>query len=148
MIFMKMYYYALAILNLSELAEEAVHDAFRIACGKPDDLMNSPVPEGWMMNTLKNVIRNKQRKLKQQRRLIVEDVPIEDYIATIGVEDDYSEMEFSDLISDEDYYLIKCVTIEQKTITEVAEELGISPEACKKRIQRAKKRLKCRLENM
>lgn len=148
MIFKKLYYYALSILNLPDLAEEAVHDAFRIACGKPDSLMNSPVPEGWIMNTLKNVIRNKQRQLKLQRRLIEEDVSIEDHIASMGVEDDYSEFEFSDLISEEDYYLIKRVTLEQKTITETAEEFGISPEACKKRIQRAKKKLKFKLENM
>ena len=53
----KLVVYAENALNDS-LAEEAVQDTFRIACSKYDELMNSSNPQGWLMNTLKNVIRN------------------------------------------------------------------------------------------
>ena len=54
-------FYAKNALGSRTLAEEAVQDTFRIACIKPDSLMNSKNPHGWLINTLKNVIRNRQR---------------------------------------------------------------------------------------
>ena len=53
----KLVVYAENMLN-EGLAEEAAQDTFRIACSKYDELMNSSNPQGWLMNTLKNVIRN------------------------------------------------------------------------------------------
>lgn len=54
-------FYAKNALGSRTLAEEAVQDTFRIACIKPDSLMNSKNPRDWLINTLKNVIRNRQR---------------------------------------------------------------------------------------
>ena len=53
--------YAMSALGSKALAEEAVQDTFRIACIKPDVLMSSKNPRGWLINTLKNVIRNRRR---------------------------------------------------------------------------------------
>lgn len=47
-----------------------------------------------------------------------------------------------DLVNDEDYKLLKEIVLERYTIRETAQELGISVEACKKRVQRAKKTAK------
>ena len=49
--------YAMSALGSKALAEEVVQDTFRIACIKPDGLMSSKNPRGWLVNTLKNVIR-------------------------------------------------------------------------------------------
>ena len=53
--------YAMSALGSKALAEEVVQDTFRIACIKPDGLMSSKNPRGWLVNTLKNVIRNRRR---------------------------------------------------------------------------------------
>ena len=53
--------YAMSALGSKALAEEVVQDTFRIACIKPDGLMSSKNPRGWLINTLKNVIRNRRR---------------------------------------------------------------------------------------
>jgi len=53
--------YARSSLSSDALAEEAVQDTFIIACQKPEALCESPNPEGWLVNTLKNVLSNTKR---------------------------------------------------------------------------------------
>ena len=53
--------YARSSLSSDSLAEEAVQETFRIACQKPESLIHSPNPEGGLVNTLKNVLKNSIR---------------------------------------------------------------------------------------
>ena len=53
---------------------------------------------------------------------------------------------YKDLASTEEYILIKEMVFEQKSIRELAESRGISIDACKKRVQRAKQLLRKQLE--
>lgn len=64
-LYMRMYdflldYAEIRLENYS-LAEEAVQETFKIACLKQDALCNGVRPEGWLVNTLKNVISNMRR---------------------------------------------------------------------------------------
>ena len=52
---------------------------------------------------------------------------------------------FSDVSKSEDFQLLKRVALDHYTMPELAWELGISVEACKKRVQRARKRLQKKL---
>ena len=52
---------------------------------------------------------------------------------------------YSNLLGDADYQLLKKVALEQKTLLEISCELGISVEACTKRVQRARKALRKKL---
>lgn len=62
--------YAHVNLDSDSLAEEAVQETFRIACQKPESLCSSPNPQGWLVNTLKNTIRNmKQTRITAKRIL-------------------------------------------------------------------------------
>ena len=72
--------YANAALKDKALAEEAVQDTFRIACAKADDLSASVNPRGWLMLTLKNVLRNTRRELAALNQLFVSAVSIDDEI--------------------------------------------------------------------
>ena len=56
--------YAITVVDDLELAEEIVQDVFVIAWNKYEDLMLSPNPGGWLMNTTKFTIRNTLRKIK------------------------------------------------------------------------------------
>ena len=56
------------------------------------------------------------------------------------------EMYCTSVLGEEDFELLKRIAIENRTMLEASSELGISVETCKKRIQRAKKKLKKALE--
>lgn len=155
--FTKLLAYARVALSDNSLAEEAVQDTFRIACAKVEEVMGSNNPQGWLVLTLKNVIRNTRRELANLNRLFVATMSIDDesFMETMAeqtdihkrVEDSEVDILYSDLLSQEEYRLLKMIVLEKYTINEAALEFGIPLEACKKRIQRIKKKLRNILEN-
>jgi len=135
--------YAQSALRDKELAEEAVQDAFRIACAKPEELMSSPNPQGWMLNTLKYVIRNIRRNLARLNSVVLASISYETLSFSTPLCDQISEADlmYRDLIRQEDYDMLKKIVLYNYSMQETAEELGISVEACKKRVQRARQKL-------
>ena len=136
--------YALRILADDALAEEAVQDAFCIACAKREQFLSSPNPQGWIMLTLKHVMQNILRSQARLQRLLSLDAG-ENLPAEAG-ELMSVDLLFGDVASSEDFRLLKRVALDQCTIPELAQELGVSVEACKKRVQRARKRLQKKLK--
>lgn len=133
--------YANIILSNTSLAEEAVQETFVIACIKQHALENSPNPEGWLMNTLKNVCRNiqKNRNYYLSRILSLN----ESVLGTTALEsDNLWETNVQDFISKEDFMILKKIILDGYSYKDLAKELGISLEACKKRAQRAKQRFR------
>ena len=133
--------YANIILSNDSLAEEAVQETFVIACIKQHALENSPNPEGWIMNTLKNVCRNiqKNRNYYLSRILSLN----ESVLGTTDLEsDDLWETNVQGFISKEDFMILKKIILDGYSYKDLAKELGISIEACKKRAQRAKQRFR------
>lgn len=139
-----LYAYALRVLKNSALAEEAIQDTFCIACAKRDQVLSNPRPQGWVMVTLRHVMQNMlrtQQKLQQILSLSAgEELPIEEP-ELLNV-----DLLFGNVSDSEDFQLLKRVALEQCTIPELAQELGISVETCKKRVQRARKRLRKKLK--
>jgi len=133
--------YAYSILRNKSLAEEAVQETFRIACTKPKDLADSRRREGWLMETLKNVISNMNRSHASLNRVVIEALPFDETFLAEHVDPGNVDILYSDLLHDKDYALLKRIALDKYSILEAAQELGISIEACKKRVQRAKKRL-------
>ena len=144
--FHSLHVYACGILGNQHLAEESVQETFRVACDKPKELITCPKPKGWLVETLKNVIRNAQRKR----------IMLEKYIATLEPADlerlvspDFGgdvDLMYSDLVSPAEFHLLKRIDIEGYTMLEMAEELGINVETCKKRAQRAREKMRQQLE--
>lgn len=147
-LYLEMYFllfaYARNMLSDRSLAEEAVQDTFRIACAKADKLLFSPNPKGWLLNTLKNVIKNKIRSQMYLRNILELDENV------IPGNSDVLDIDFmySDLTHSEDYKLLKKIALDKYSMLEAAKEIGISVEACKKRVQRAKKKLKKSFKKM
>lgn len=139
-----LYTYALRVLKNPALAEEAIQDAFCIACAKRDQVLSNPKPQGWIMMTLKHVMQNKLRlQQKLQRMLSLSDG---EELPTEKPELLNVDLLFGNVSDSEDFQLLKRMALEQCTIPELAQELGISVEACKKRVQRARKRLQKKLK--
>ena len=53
--------YASSVLRDRNLAEVAVQDTFCIFCAKATDTLQHENPQGWLVRTLQNVMRNMQR---------------------------------------------------------------------------------------
>lgn len=130
--------YALSSLVNRSLAEESIQETFRIACMKPEDLLTSPNPKGWLINTLKNTIRNIKRSRDHANRLLLAYTAM--YGSDVAFSEDKISMEitYSNVADLEEFKLIKEMAVEGKSHLEMAENRGISVDACKKRVQRAK----------
>ena len=131
-----------ALDNQHALAEEAVQDTFRICWMKMDEVVVSENPKGWLLETLKNVIRNIRRSQARYANLLLalnKTFPAADPAAEdeIGL-----DLAYGDLKDNLDYQLLKEFVLEHRSIKELAREREITVDACKKRIQRAKERLK------
>lgn len=137
--FSRLYGVALAALRDASLAEEAVQDTFRIACSKPTALLSSANPEGWLMNTLKNVLMKIRSQRAQDEAFILP--LLTEHENLVGACDD-TKPDILELLSDDDKKVLMLTVLEGKTMLEASHTLGISLEACKKRAQRARKRLR------
>ena len=135
----KLLIYARSALGDTHLAEEAVQDTFRIACAKSEQLGQSNNREGWLTNTLKHVISRSQAKFTNLLMKITDTAQTSSEAAVENVD---MAMYCTSVLGAEDFELVKHVVIDKRTMVEASSELGISVENCKKRIQRAKKKLK------
>ena len=129
-----------ALLGDGTIAEEAVQETFRIAVTKAAQLSDSENPRGWLINTLKNVLTNMRREQARAERLLRKAA------ANAAQFSGSTAAEITDLIGDEDIRLLRRVILDGFSTREAAYELNISVEACKKRIQRAKARLREAME--
>lgn len=139
--------YASSALGDTSIAEEVVQETFCIACTKPEALFSSRNPKGWLMQTLKYVIMNTRRRLARLNRIILATVSVENTEAPAANEDSHLVLDYEDLVSKADFDLLYKHVIYHASILELSQELGISMEACKKRIQRAKKKFEKELKN-
>jgi RNA polymerase sigma-70 factor (ECF subfamily) len=149
-LYKEMYYslsaYALSALNDRSLAEEAVQDTFRIACAKVDNFQSSSNPKGWLFNTLKYVIKNMIRSRARLNNMIISSFDFDENIDVKNSDTSNIDLLYSDIVDSPEYKLLKKIALDKYTMLETAQELEISVEACKKRVQRAKKKLKSYLE--
>lgn len=139
-----LYAYAKSALSNPPLAEEVTQDVFCIACAKSDEFLQSDNPKGWLMQTLKNVIRNVKRQQVKMKRLAILLLTTEesDLLATYDEED--VDILYGDMAPREDFQIFKRIALDERTMKEVAAEFDISVEACKKRVQRMRKHLRKR----
>jgi RNA polymerase sigma-70 factor (ECF subfamily) len=144
--FGKLYSYAMTVLRDESMAEEAVQETFRVVCIKPRELMESRNPRGYLVVTLKNVIRNMRAAKARYARYIVDAESVDVENIEGGKNEEFYEDFYINIVGIEDYKLLKCMAIDGYTVGEIAQKLGITAGACYKRIERAKKKLKKYLE--
>jgi len=138
--------YARCSFDEESLAEEAVQETFQIACQKPDKLCESLNPKGWLVNTLKYTIRNMKRRREHARQVL------SGYLVKQQEDGTYSEdklclqLMYEDLAYTEEFKLLKEMVIDGKSHLEMAKARGITVNACKKRVQRAKEILRRKIE--
>ena len=139
--FEKLMVYASVNLGSDSLAEEAVQETFRIACQKPESICNSPNPRGWLVNSLKNTIRNMQSKRATAKRIL--ETYMMNQLRELSVTEDSINLNilYENVADTEEFKLLSEMVIEGRSHEEMARARGITISACKKRVQRAKETL-------
>lgn len=138
--------YARSNLENEALAEEAVQETFRIACQKPESLCHSPNPQGWLVITLRNTVRNMRHNRATAKRVV------EYYLIAQSKEFAVSEDRISlnilyeNVADSEEFKLLSEMAIQGRSHEEMAESRGITVSACKKRVQRAKETLQRKIK--
>lgn len=134
--------FAMRHFDSSELAEEAVQEVFRTACTKPWKLKDCTNEIGWLFCALKLEIKNIQRNREHDKKLI-ERLEAKSHRSNyISYDRINIDVVYSNLVNDPDFHLIKKLAVDGKSQKELAQELGIKLSACKKRVQRARERLR------
>ena len=137
----RLFIYARSALDNESLAEEAIQETFRIVCMKPEDLLSSPNPKGWIVNTLKYTIQNMKRSRDKANVLLTQYLAANSSVAFS--EDRISqEVTYENVARSEEFSLIKEMAVDGRSHLEMAQSRGISVAACKKRVQRAKEFLR------
>ena len=137
----RLFIYARSALDNESLAEEAIQVTFRIVCMKPEDLLSSPNPKGWIVNTLKYTIQNMKRSRDKANVLLTQYLAANSSVAFS--EDRISlEVTYENVARSEEFNLIKEMAVDGRSHLEMAQSRGISVAACKKRVQRAKELLR------
>lgn len=145
--------YATASLKNQSCAQDVVQDTFHEAINHVDVLMQHPNPAGWLKLTLKNKIKEEQRKM---RKYALHFLSLEhDLLTEPGRDDPQLEQKLNpetslvsvierikNALTEEEYTLLKRLTIDRASHVEVAEEFGISVYASQKRLERIRKKLK------
>ena len=138
--------YAESNLHNHALAEEAVQQAFEIACRKIDDFQSSPNPEGWIFNAVRFVVFNMASRQRTESRVIA---PVDEYrpdLVAAPAEPLPLRVHFGDLVDSPQFRIVYEMEILGRSIAEIARDLGISETACKKRAERARKYLQKKLK--
>lgn len=138
--------YALRILGDAALAEEAIQDAFCIVCARRERLLASDNPKSWIMCTLKHVMQNMLRTQAKLKKLVSLSPELEETLPAGEPELVGIDTLYSDVSDSEDFQLLKRIALERCSMREIAQNSGISEETCKKRVQRARKRLQKKIE--
>ncbi len=138
--------YAWSSFESDTLAEEAVQDTFVIACQKADDVMRSPNPSGWLVNTLKFVIRNTCRSQCTANRIMIQYLSVNPAELASSEDQPSLELLYGNLARSEEFQLLKEMAVDGCSYLEMAEKRGISVQTCRKRLQRAKTHLQKKMK--
>lgn len=143
--FDKLMAYARSSLGSEALAEEAVQETFRIACQKPAHLCDSPNPQGWLVLTLRNTIRNIRNERAAASKLMDHYLLSQRQELSLSEDKIQFDILYENIADMEEFKLLSEMVIEGKSHKEMAEARGITISACKKRVQRAKELLQKKL---
>lgn len=148
--FWKLHHYALVFLNQNQ-AEEIVQDTFHDAVKKIDELYGHENPSGWLMQTLKNKMRNYQRALQRELlRTVSINSPEFDHVVLANDPKEIIEREetssrimmvLKSVLSNDERYILRRIVFENATHSELATELGITTCASQKRLERIRDKL-------
>lgn len=141
--------YAMSYLKDSSRAEEIVQDTFQTVSMRVKDLMEHESPERWLKKTAKNkILKSEEMRRRYMYRFLSLDTEIaielttpEDVVEQQIPDGPSPEEKFKRVLTEEELYLLRRITLEKATHKAVAQELGITVWGCQKRLQRIREKL-------
>ena len=121
------------------VAEDLVQDTFTIALQKSLDLYQATSRRGWLIRTLRNLIGNQQRNIVYAQKLLKR---LEKQADETHTDELSPSILYKGMISEDDLNLLLRYWDYGDNVENIAKDLDLKNEACKKRIQRAKARFK------
>ena len=117
-------------------AEDVVQEAFYLICERPDDVMNSESPVGWVYRALNYKIRETLRRERKWNKYRINMI-----FPSERISDPTEEvMDLEAFIGKEDCRLLEKLYLEGYTYQEVSDELGIKKSTLGMRVNRIKER--------
>lgn len=138
-------HYALQVISSStgrydpELAEDAVHDTFRVLWEKPGPYLSSPSPDGWLFKTLSFTLKNQLRKEARLTKLVLK---LQSTFDSTPIPPPGAHLDLEGHISPEECQLLYRLYIVGDTPEEIAREMGITKMALAKRVGRIKEKFR------
>ena len=148
--FKKLFIYANAVLRDQELAKDVVQDTFHEALRHIDVLAKHENPGGWLMNVVKNKLKEYERsRYRDLRRLLSLDADFpdksnlpEELVSGEPEPQGESVLEIIErVLTPEELQLLKRLVVERASHQQVAQEFGISVYASQKRLERIRGKL-------
>ena len=137
--------YANSYLNDLHRAEELTQEVFISAVQKPQALLDSPNPKGWLYKAMWNMVQNNNRVTMRQMKLIADFLTLNGREITVSIDQPDLKIKYGALADTEEFKLIYDMAVLGKTHEEMAVERSITVVNCKKRVERAKKFLRRKL---
>ena len=128
---------------VDEVAEDYVQETFLIAIKRIDDIRACRNPRSYLTKILKNVIGYNLRQMHSAIKMLdkIQNQGADSYLSNVCVDELNPETLYRGSVSSEELKLLIQFYQEGRSSKELAEKMGISFEACKKRILRARKHL-------
>ena len=140
--FKKLFIYANAVLRDPEQAKDVVQDTFHEALRRIDVFAKHENPGGWLMNTLKNKLKENERTRRRDLlRLLSLDADFPDESNLPEPQEESVIEKVERVLTPEEYQLLKRLVFDRASHLEVAQEFGISVYASQKRLERIREKL-------
>lgn len=138
--------YATLEVENRAVAEELTQEAFVVACERPDKLLTSDNPTGWLVATLRNLIRNYKHRHARWAEVFSPEA-IDNAAAAADINIGSIKALYAGIVPEEDLDLILAIEVCGYTYSDEAARLGISADACRKRLRRAEQKFEENYEN-
>lgn len=139
----KLYVLAYAILGRRAEAEAAVQEAFAAACRKPEELMHSENPVGWMKGTVRRRALHILEDRKRTASLFISLEALHPGIEPSCLDSGDSELaEFCrSVVTEDEFAFFLRIAGGASTYPEEAQRQNITLAACYKRFERIREKL-------
>ena len=138
--------YAGIKLHDSHGAYDVVQETFIAAYNDIQELMRSENPKGWLMNALNFNIMH-ERRARAKFILLYQKMLQALTEKSISQPSDDNNLGLSQILEETEFEVLRVIYVDNHTMREAADILGITYETCKKRVQKAKRILAGKLEN-
>ena len=139
----KLLNFALVRLYDIHSSNDAVQETFLAASENIEEVMESKNPYGWLMKTLRFKVMHEQKA----RSSFFLEMPLHEMEYLSDRTSVYeAETEIRKILMKAEYEVLRFIYVEGYSVRETAEILGITYEACRKRVQTAKRKLAQEIE--